>query len=118
MSFTNNNMLGSNRNFINIVRMAILKSAVAIAGENPNDMSPLKAEKRHELANMVFATSSSQSKEFALTIVSLGTIECIVNPDGTLNYTGSQTLDKDVEYTVNSIWDDRAGVTYKENQVI
>lgn len=112
MAFIDQHLVGTNPDFIQTVKIAILKTATSIAGEDTTSMQPIVATKRHALTQQVFQSPEVQAAKFALHLASLGTIDVTALPDGTLTYNGGSTLDNDVEFSVVSVWDDRAGVTY------
>jgi len=113
MTYTQLEKLAINPTFKAVVKIAVTKAANDIAFESDAAMSLEMYNKRHDLAMSVLANPVGQTDLFALHCASLNTILCEV-VDGELVYTGSQTVDNDVQYTVNSIWNARAGVTYSE----
>lgn len=114
MSFNENHEVGRNAEFKRITEIAILKVGTQVAGEDTTGMQPVVATKRATLANNVFYASKDQAVKFAMHLASLGTISVTVDDNGDLNYTGGGSLDADVEFSVSSIWNDRAGVTYDD----
>ena len=116
MAFLDDHALGTNANFIKIVKMAILKTSSSIIGENPTTTPEIVTTKRHSLGMAVINSTEAQAKAWALHIAAQGTISVTIdNQTAELTYTGGGTsLDSDIEFTVSSLWNDRAGVTYSE----
>jgi hypothetical protein len=109
--------LGYNQNFKENIQVAILKAATQVSGEDPSGMSDEKRDKRHNLATAVIGSPGGYSIIFAnICAAQSGLYSVItVEEDDSLTYTGGGTLDGDIEFTVDSVWDDVAGVSYVDN---
>lgn len=111
--------LGRNAELRRITESSIITAATKISGENPAGMGENEVIKRHSLATRVINGSQNQAIIFAKTVASQVGFYSIVdiNEDGSLNYTGTQTLDEALNYTVETVWSDVAGVSYSDEQV-
>ena len=103
-SFDSRRGLAADGEFLNKVRVAIVKVALDVMGETP-DAGPNipKDDKRHALGEKVLVPGGPASylPLFAEACAALGTLS-------------TASTDADVEFTVTSIWDDLAGVTGAE----
>ena len=115
MDYTQLEKLAVNPKFLRVVKVAITRAASQIANESNAAMSVEMYNKRHSLAMSVLANPEGQTKLFGLHCASLGTLGIEVVGDE-LSYTGTETVDNDIQFTVNSIWNARAGVTFIELQ--
>lgn len=116
MAFIDQYTLGANKKFISVVHIAILKVATQIAGESIGNLQDAYYTKRQALANAVFGNTENEAKKFAMHVVSGGNILATVNNHGDIEYSGSSTLDSDIEFTITAIWDDRSGVIQADLQ--
>ena len=110
MAFQDSYDLTSNSVFQVKVHMAVLKSALAVVGEAAGTMGAGQLSKRHDLGaavliggtvNGVAHTPADIQERFRWAVAGLDTI------------TGASS-DSDVEWAVNSIWDDLAAVKASE----
>lgn len=91
------------------VRMAAVNAAIDVQGEALGDMSPAKYQKRQALATAVITTAGQGTPDQDL--VRMFTWACA---NSTLTDTWISTEDvpdNDLQFTMNSVWDDCAGVT-------
>ena len=120
------NTLAKNSELRKIIESSIVVAAVKISGENPGAVTPnlteVQARKRHAKATSVLANSQLQAPSFAYAAASQPGLNSVItiNTDGSLTYTGSnpQGLDGDVDYIIESIWDDLSGVSYEDLQTV
>lgn len=105
MAAIDNYDLAQDANFRSKVKSLMLKSAIAVCGEDPTNKSTAFIQKRANAANF---TIYNQGK--AMDIFSH-----LVTANGTLTIDSS---DNDIEFTINSLWDDYSNVTYNEAQPI
>ncbi|MBW2187603.1 MAG: hypothetical protein JRG71_14795 [Deltaproteobacteria bacterium] len=107
--------LASNSEFKKRVQIAIIKTATAVIGEDEGLFGQAATTKRHALGVTVLNSPANQASLFAKHMVSGGNIlaELTTNEDGSISitYTGTGTLDQDIEYLASQLWNDRAGVT-------
>ena len=95
------------------VRMAAVSAAVDVQGEALGDMSPAKYNKRQALAAKVIATAGDGTpdedlkKMFAFVCANNTVTDTWVAN----NYEEGAIPDDDIQFTMNSVWDDCAGVT-------
>ena len=116
------NELSKNSELRKRVKSAILVAATQISGEDPTTVTPaltaIQAQKRHSRATLVINSSQKQAEVFANAISAqpglYSTIQIGENDE--LVYEGTGTLDGDIQFTVNSVWDDVAGVSYEDKQ--
>lgn len=95
------------------VRMAAVSAAVDVQGEALGGMSPAKYEKRQVLASKVITTAGEGTPDEDLK--RMFTFAC-ANNTLTDTWAGNEyeegaIPDGDIQFTVNSVWDDCAGVT-------
>lgn len=115
--------LGMNAQLRELTEASILVAATQISGEDPsnpeNPLTPVRAAKRHSLATSVCNGSQAMAMKFAKCVAAQSGFYSVVdiNQDGTLNYTGGGSLDGDLDFTVNSVWDDIAGVSFDDKIV-
>ena len=113
--------LSKNSELRKLTEAAILITATQISGEDPTNYGGLGSvwsQKRHTRATQVINSAQSQSIIFANSVsAQVGFNSVItVDEDGSLIYEGIGTLDQDLLFTVNSVWDDVAGVSYEDKQ--
>lgn len=120
MSNTKIYNLGYNSELRKITEASILLAATQISGEDPSGKTAIEASKRHSLATRVLNGSQSMAMIFAKAVAAQPGFNTVVdiNSDGSLNYTGTGSLDGDLDYTVASIWDDVAGVSFADKQPV
>jgi hypothetical protein len=111
--------LSVNNEFNQRISSSIAKSANNISGEDPSSyggVGSIWANKRHQLATNVINTPKSFAKIFALQAAAQPGLNSVITieSNGSLTYTGAGTLDNDIDFTVNSLWDDVAGVSYED----
>lgn len=119
-TFSEQYVLGNNPNFINIVKIAILKGASIVAGEEqPNKSEEFKL-KRQALANLVMSNVGNQARAFALHLASTDQMNCTIDTStGALIYTSDEaSLNTLILSRLEDIWNDRAGITFEEAQDI
>jgi len=108
--------LSKNAEFNKIISASIEKAASQISGEDSAPYTAIWARKRHDLASNVINDMQGYAVIFAnICSAQPGLYSTItINPDGTLTSTGD--IDSDTDFTVNSVWDDVAKVSYDEKQ--
>lgn len=118
MSNTKIYQLGRNAELREITEASILRAATEISGEDPADKGVNEALKRHILATQVINNSQQKAIIFAKAVAAQSGFYTVVdiNADGSLNYTGGESLDSDLDFTIRSIWNDVAGVSYTDEQ--
>lgn len=89
------------------VRMSTIRAANAIVGEDwqTASFSQAKADKRHQLGVTILGGSQGSMQSF---FNSVAAIDGDVADQSTI-------LDATIDTTVDSVWDDIAGVTFDEN---
>jgi len=90
------------------VRMSTYRAANAIVGEDWHTAgySEAKAKKRHDLGVLVLSGSKSALTSFYNAVAAdVGDVD-----------DQSTIVDATIDTSVDSVWDDIAGVTYDENQ--
>lgn len=80
------------------IHIAMATAAINVAGEPQAEMSDAAYSKRQALATQALRTPGAFVEVFALAVAQ--------NPA----ITGA-SLDSDIQFTVNSVWNDMAGVT-------
>lgn len=91
------------------VRMAALTAAVAVQGEALGEMSPAKYTKRQDLAHRVIVTAGVGTPDDDLLRMFTWVCANATNAD---TWIATETVpDGDIQFTMNSVWDDCAGVT-------
>jgi len=107
MAAIDNYNLAENTEFRNKVDSLIRKSSIAIAGEEPTEALPIAAvNKRAALCNRIFY-DNNRSVEYMFSKA------CAAG--GTLT---ENSPDNDIEFTINAIFSDMAGVTYTDLQPV
>lgn len=97
MAFTDQATLADDPAFRAKVRVATVTAAKDILGEAKGGFSDTKFGKRQSLADQVITNSGSFVDRFAWAVAASPAISA-----------GSS--DSDIQFTVNSVWDDLAGV--------
>lgn len=83
--------------FLGKVEVAMVKAALAISGETPT-ANPTVDLERHKLASNVIISRANLIGVFAFACVANGALT-------------TSSTDADVEFTVNSVWNDVAGLS-------
>ena len=100
MAYTDQATLAKDSTFRDRVRVATVVAAVAIGGESQGGMDSTVYQKRQQLASQVLLAAGGGSW---LDVFAWATTQNAA-------ISGS-SLDSDIQFTVNSIWNDIAGVT-------
>lgn len=98
MSFATQAALAIDETFRLKVRVAMVTAAKDVMGEAKGSLSDTVFAKRQTFAYQVISNSAGYLDRFAWAVVSNAAI------------TGAST-DGDIQFTVNSLWDDLSGVT-------
>jgi len=98
MSFTEQAALAADLSFQNRVRVAMTVAAVDVMGEAKGQMTDSVYNKRQSFAFQVLSNSAGYLERFVWGVVANVAI------------TGS-SVDGDIQFTVNSLWNDLSGVT-------
>ncbi|HEX2551112.1 MAG TPA: hypothetical protein VHK64_05925 [Nocardioidaceae bacterium] len=98
MAYVDSFALGEAESFQQRVQVAVLIAAKQVQGEARGDYSQTHYDKRQQLARSVILGVAQWVPRF--------TLLAATNPVLTLNST-----DDDIQFTINSLWDDAAGVT-------
>lgn len=103
MAFVEQITLAKDEAFRTRVRMAVMTAAVLVAGEAQNAMSTTAYLKRQGLATKVLAAAGygehgEMLDMFAWAVAQNGAITAV-------------SLDSDIQFQVNAVWSDCAGVT-------
>ena len=111
-------VLSRNSEFQKRIGSSIAKAAAAISGEDPAPYTQIWVDKRHKLATSVINSNGTYTKTFSINSAAQSGLNSVItiNVDGSLQYTGVGTLDADIDFTVISLWDDVAGVSYDDKQ--
>lgn len=93
------------------IRMAAVTAAVLISGEDPTGITPSRYAKRQALAHTVITTAlqgswgePSGEEMHVMFVWAVCQNQAITH----------ESSDSDIQFTVNSVWDDCAGVTGAE----
>jgi hypothetical protein len=113
----------NNAEFRKRISSAISVAATNISGEDPTSVGgqgSTWSNKRHALATGVLRDNQGYTKVFSINSATQPGLNTVIeiNPDGSLNYIGGNSLDQDIEYTVSSIWDDTSGVSYDDKNPV
>ena len=108
---TNENilLLSQKDDFRKKIQSGIVLAATQISGETPTNLTDAQAAKRQSLANNVLTNSQEYAKRFSLACAAQQGLNDSYDAD--LNYIGTNE-DSDINFTINSVWDDMAGVSY------
>jgi hypothetical protein len=98
MSFTDQATLAADTSFQLKVRVAVVTAAKDVMGEAKGSMSDTVFGKRQQFAYQVISSSLGYLDRFVWAVVA--------NPA----ITGASS-DGDIQFTVNTVWDDLSGVT-------
>ena len=114
------NTLAKNAEFRKIVESSIVKAATLISGEDSTALTDSEASKRHDKATSVLNNSQSQLMGFSYAAAAQSGLNTVITieDDQSLTYTGTGTLDSDIDFTIASIWDDMSGVSFADKQPI
>ena len=113
MGYLDLHSVGTHGDFVKIVGMAMITKAASVAGENNALLSDNVLSKRQALANKVFADTLNQAKLFALHIATYGGSTLSIDTYGELVFSGAN-IDLAIDNLMDTVWNDRAGVTYAE----
>jgi len=91
--------LSKNETFIKKTETLMLKAANSIVGET--GLSAIVLQKRANLAAKVYYDISAYKRIFASLIAAQGTLTLA-------------SSDNDIEFTINAVWNDLAGVSYED----
>lgn len=93
--------------------MAMISAAVAIQGEDPSTMTPAKYTKRQTLAHKVITTAGegTPGEDLKRMFVFACANDTLTDTWVAASHEDDAVPDDDVQFTVNSVWDDCAGVT-------
>jgi hypothetical protein len=110
--------LGINSELRKLTEGSIMVAATQISGEDPAGKTTIELAKRQSLANRVISGSQRQAIIFAKAVAAQAGFYSVVTIEasGSLTYTGTGTLDSDLDFTVSSVWDDIAGITFADTQ--
>ena len=98
MAFADQAALAVNSAFRDKVRVAAVIAALQVQGEDASTYSEQQYQKRQKLAGRVLANGGTGTLEqFAWAVAANAAID-------------SSSSDGDIQFTVNSVWDDLAGV--------
>jgi hypothetical protein len=98
VSYTEQAALATDVSFQNRVRVAMITAAVDVMGESKGVMTDSVYNKRQSFAYQVLSNSGGFLDRFAWAVVANVAI------------TGA-SVDGDIQFTVNSLWNDLSGVT-------
>lgn len=99
MAYTDQATLADDVTFRTRIRVAIMTAAVQIQGEAKTNLTDAQYGKRQALATAILTTGGSNHIDaFAWAVTTNAAI------------TGASS-DADIQFTVNSMWDDLSGVT-------
>lgn len=90
--------------FLNRVEALLIESVKDVVGEDTSGMNTSKASKRHDHGTRVLRDPSPWRDQYSIAVAT--------NP----SITSTSASDADIKFTINSVFDDFAGVTYDENQ--
>lgn len=101
------------------VRMASVRAAIDVQGEAITDMTPAKYTKRQELAHKVITTAGegTPAEDLNRMFVWACANDTITDTWVTGEKSEDSIPDGDLQFTVNSVWDDCAGVTAQDSAV-
>ena len=113
--------LSVNAEFSQRIAASVAKAANQISGEDPTSYGGVGsdwANKRHDLATRSINNSTAYSKIFSLQAAAQSGLNSVITieSNGSLTYTGGGTLDADIDFTITSLWDDVAGVSFEDIQ--
>ena len=97
MAYTDQYALGEDATFQHKVQVACATAAIQVQGEALGTYTPTVYQKRQNLARRVIANPAGMAVAFARVVVTNVAIS-------------SSSSDSDIQFTVNSMWDDVAGV--------
>jgi hypothetical protein len=109
--------LTKDQEFRQRIRMATVKSAQSIQGEAKGDKSDTEYGKRQDLAQRVIQTAGEGTPEDPILRMFVWMV--CANPAILQEYEqDGEVADDSIEFTVNSVWDDCAGVSEMDKPVI
>ena len=115
MAYSDLYNVGWNQDFTNMVKMAIIKKANALATEVAGETPQIIVDKRRALAAQIFASADQEAKKFSFHVASQGG-NAITVVNGELTHEIAN-IDLAIDSLVNSIFDIRAGVTPEDSAV-
>jgi hypothetical protein len=101
MAAIDNYNLAMDADFRKKVQSLMLKSALAVAGEDPTDKQDPYIRKRANSANFTIYNQDKAVNILSHLITSMGTLDL-------------QSTDNDIEFMINSVWDDYSNILYSE----
>lgn len=101
MAAIDNYNLAQEPDFRNRVRSLMLKSALDVCGEDSTGKSAAFIQKRANAANFTIYNQGKAMDIFSHLITAPGLLTL-------------ESTDSDIEFTINSVWDDYSNVTYNE----
>ncbi len=106
MALLDDNALQQTPNFRRKVKIAMVKAANAITGEaaNPPTLTQAEVDKRHTLAQEIYRSVGTDAAFDYMTVRFANACAA----QGTLT---ELSTDNDIEFTVNAVYDDLAGIT-------
>lgn len=113
MAYIDSSILVNTNNFTERVKVAVVTSAILIAGEPIGAMTQAQTNKRQLLAANILSGGVNWNIWF-YTIASNPTIAA-GGVSGDPPVAGAS--DGDIQFTVNSVWDDMAGVTTTDLEI-
>jgi hypothetical protein len=103
------------------IRMAMVSAAVDVQGEATDSpgMTPAKYTKRQTLATKVITTAGegTPDEDLKRMFVFACANNTLADTYVTAEYNAESIPDGDIQFTVNSVWDDCAGVTGMDTAV-
>lgn len=103
MAFTDQILLAQDVGFRQRVRMAAVTAAIQIAGEAKGSMSDAHYAKRQSLAQRVLLTAGGGDRSEVLEMFAWACAQNVA--------LSTSSSDSDLQFTVDSVWDDCAGVS-------
>lgn len=97
----------TNPDFKARIKVLLIGSCIDIIGEDPANKSTAYIEKRHSLAVQILNNPEFFIERFAFAVVSYNS-----------SIITTESSDSDIQWTVNTVFSDIAGVTYAESQAV
>lgn len=115
MILKNIHELSHNSEYRKILAVAIVRVAVKIIGEAAGEMTAKVVEKRHTEALNILKNQKDSTIKYAVAVAEQAGFNSVVSIDsGVLTYSGTGTIDSDLEFTVSSVINDFAGVSLSD----
>lgn len=89
------------------IKVLLIGSCIDIIGEDPANKSSAYIEKRHSLAVQILNSPEFFIERFAFAVVSYNS-----------SIITTESSDSDIQWTINTVFSDIAGVTYAESQAV